>query len=345
MHLENYSQLLGNKGTPRLAFGDRHAQTVSAWQDELRSAVRMALGLDRIAASYAEDTTFNAQKRSEVHEDDHIREEWVIQTEPNFQVPLFLLRPLNVSDSSALPLVITPHGHSTNGRYVYAGITQNDSERHSILEGERDIALQAVREGYISLAFEARAFGESRGPQAIADGSPNVCELWQKKAMLHGRTLIGERVWDVMRLIDWATSRSEIDASRIAITGNSGGGTISLFAAAMDQRIGVCVPGSYFCTFVDSIGSIYHCGCNYIPGILELAEMSDIAGLIAPRPFLAVHGETDPFFPIAATRSAFASLEPIYAACNAQDRCQLHVGDGGHRYYKAPVWSFMKKWL
>ena len=100
---------------------------------------------------------------------------------------------------------------------------------------------------------------------------------------MFGRTLIGERVWDIMRLIDYATTRREIDAGRIAITGNSGGGTISMFAAALDERIGVSVPGCYFCNHVQSIGSIHHCMCNYFPGMATLAEASDIAGLIAPR--------------------------------------------------------------
>ena len=143
------------------------------------------------------------------------------------------------------------------------------------------------------------------------------------------------------RLIDWAIAHQGVDPARIAITGNSGGGTVSLFAAACDTRISVAVPGCYFNTFAGSIGSIIHCDCNYVPGILRLGEMHDIAGLIAPRHFLAVAGRDDPIFPVAHTQAAFAQLAKIYAAASVPDRCELYIGDGGHRYYKERVWSFI----
>lgn len=164
-------------------------------------------------------------------------------------------------------------------------------------------------------------------------------------ALLFGRTLVGERVWDVQRLIDWASTLDYVDQDAIVITGNSGGDTISLFAAAVDQRIRVCIPSSYFCTFEDSIGSIYHCECNYVPGLLAHAEMFDVAGLVAPRSFLAVTGTEDPIFPVDAVRRSFARLREIYGVFGAEDRCKLSVNEGGHRYYKRDVWPFVRQAL
>ena len=69
--------------------------------------------------------------------------------------------------------------------------------------------------------------------------------------------------------------------------------------------------------------------------------MPDIAGLIAPRHFLAVAGRDDPIFPVAHTKAAFEQLARIYPAASVPDRCELYVGDGGHRYYKERVWSFI----
>ena len=89
-----------------------------------------------------------------------------------------------------------------------------------------------------------------------------------------------------------------IDQTKIAMTGNSGGGTITLFTAAIDTRIAIAIPSCYFCTFKGSIGAMRHCDCNYVPGILRLGEMYDIAGLITPRPFKVIAGRTDPIFPI-----------------------------------------------
>lgn len=342
INADTYTRVLARETPPRFACHATDATELRAWQEAFRSELGQHLGLPCIAQRITASAPM-ARKRDEVTLADHVREEWELETEPGFYVPFFLLRPLQLVEP--LPLVLTPHGHNKTGRFIYAGITKSEAEREEMIAGERDIALQAVRAGYIAIAPEARAFGESMS-QAEADANAtSSCRTWQARAWMFGRTLIGERVWDIMRLIDYAQTRDDIDVARIAITGNSGGGTTSLFAAAMDPRIGVAVPGSYFCTFEDSIGSIQHCACNYVPAMLELGEMADVAGLIAPRPFLAVNGQQDPIFPAHATQRAFDALHRIYKTAGASDRCKLFLGDDGHRYYKQPVWRFIQRWL
>lgn len=330
--------LMADRQGPRLACHATDPESLFQWQTDLRTTLWGMMGIDQVASRHHEE--FSIQNLGNVELDDHVREEWTIETEPGFCVPFYLLRPHNTS--TPRPLVLTPHGHSHTGREIYAGLDPNDPE---VTKGERDIALQAVREGYVAIAPQARAFGESRGIDDQRNNRISSCLDWQLRASLLGRTLIGERVWDVMCLIDYAATRPEIDHDRVVITGNSGGGTISLFAAAIDQRIGIAIPGSYFSTFRNSIGEIAHCACNFIPGILAVAEMSDVAGLIAPRPFLAVNGRLDPIFPIAATEKAFSQLKRIYQIAGAEERCQLFIGNEGHRYYKTPVWPFVHHWI
>ncbi len=88
-----------------------------------------------------------------------------------------------------------------------------------------------------------------------------------------------------------------------------------------------------------------YCACNYVPGIMKLGEMYDVAGLIAPRPLLLVCGEKDDIFPVDAVRTAFHETKKIYELAGVGDRCRLYVGDAGHRYYKKPVWPFVKEWI
>ncbi len=338
---DRYARYLEPTTPRRFAFRAVDAVGLRHWQQAFRAALAEAVGLPRIAQRCPDAPV--ARKRGETELADHVREDWELIPEPGFRVPFFLLRPTGVTGKR--PLVLTPHGHGPRSRFTYAGVLEDDAQRESVLSGERDIALQAVREGYVVIAPEARAFDEGRAQADIDADRHSSCEMWQMRALMFGRTLIGERVWDLMRLIDYAATRPEIDTSRVAVTGNSGGGTTSLFAAALDERISAAVPGSYFCTFLGSIGSIRHCTCNYVPGIMELAEMADVAGLIAPRPLLIVNGEQDPIFPADATRAAFDATRQIYAAAGAPDACQLYFGDGGHRYYKAPVWPFVAKAL
>ncbi len=339
MNSDTYSAQLGAETYPHFAFRAQDVDEAKRWQQSFRSELGRLLGLPVIASRGTPPLT--ATKISTEPQTDHIREEWRLETEPGFHLPFYLLRPIE-APNHRLPLVLTPHGHGKLGKKTYVGISESESDRQQMEEGERDIALQAVRAGYIAIAPDMRGFASLRLQDDIEKDANNSCQTLQLRAYMFGRTLIGDRVWDIQRLIDWATQRDDVDPDRIVITGNSGGGTVTLFSAAMDERIRVAVPGSYFCTFKDSILAIRHCACNYVPGLGRIAEMWDVAGLIAPRPFLAVTGREDRIFPVHATQYAFQRLQQVYKLFGAQDQCGLSIGEGGHRYYKKDVWPFVQ---
>lgn len=311
------------------------------WQNNFRPALKRLLGLDLI-----ESDLKNYQPKSRLLSTEDLgyalREHWVIWTEPTVPLPFILMRPKGAGNNCAL--VITPHGHSKSTE-LYAGIYRDDKERESGETGERNVAVQAVREGYFAIAPTTRGFGTTRSEEDLKSDAAYSCRSLLLQDILVGRTPIGDRVWDMSRLIDWALKNLPVDPSKIVMTGNSGGGTVTLFAAAIDTRIAVAIPSSYFCTFTGSIGAMRHCECNYVPRIMELGEMADVAGLIAPRPFCAVQGKKDGIFPIEESRKAYAHLKQIYAASGSGSNCELYEGAEGHRYYKAGVWPFVKKHL
>ena len=309
-----------------------------SWQRAFRGELREILGITAMEQDFA-----GFEPEAELCESSdmgsYVRETRRILVEPGVPLPFYLLRPKGLH--RAAPLVLTPHGH--NHPHIYVGISHGPDEAASMKEGERDIAVQAVREGHIVIAPTARGFGETRTEEDRNANAVSSCRTQLMHDLLVGRTPIGDRVWDISRLIDWALDHEEIDPRRIAITGNSGGGTVSLHAAACETRITDAVPSCYFNTFAGSIGAMKHCDCNYVPGILRLGEMYDVAGLIAPRPFLAVAGRDDPIFPIEHVRFAFEKLRRVYEAAGAPGNCELYVGEGGHRYYKERVWPFIRE--
>ncbi len=335
----NYFPTLANNTYRQFAFRARNLDEFKVWQESFRASLGVALGLPSIMERGISE--LSPRLIAEASFADHTRQEWRIITEPGFELPFFLLRP-HATNGKRLPVVITPHGHGKAGKADYAGVGNEDGPSP---EGERDIALQAVRQGYLALAPDMRAFADMRLPADLKADNTSSCQLMQLRALMFGRTLIGERVWDMMRLLDFAATLPDADITNVVITGNSGGGTVTLFTAACDTRFSIAIPGSYFCTFAASIGSVPHCACNYIPGVMRLGEMYDIAGLIAPRPFLAVHGSLDNIFPRAATEEAFSHLKEVYTVAGAPHACQLFFGNEGHRYYKEPVWPFVKQWL
>ena len=73
-------------------------------------------------------------------------------------------------------------------------------------------------------------------------------------------------------------------------TGNSGGGTATIYASALLENIKVSMPSCALCTYKDSIGAMHHCTCNFVPNIAIDFDMGDLCGLIAPRKLIVVSG-------------------------------------------------------
>jgi len=77
--------------------------------------------------------------------------------------------------------------------------------------------------------------------------------------------------------------------------------------------------------------------------VLKYFEMGDLAGLIAPRPFVVVTGAQDPIFPLAGVKQAFAAAEALYKAAGAEDKIKLVVGPEGHRFYAQQAWPVFRE--
>ncbi|MBN1341114.1 MAG: prolyl oligopeptidase family serine peptidase [Phycisphaerae bacterium] len=268
----------------------------------------------------------------------YIREKIVMRAVDDLGVPAYLLRPARGGGSR--PAVLAIHGHGP-GKSIPVDLPPPDYDTAGITEGQRDYAIQAVNQGMIALAPDLRGFGELMLDDEASRQHGNSCTQLACRAMQAGRNLLGMRIADLIQFVDWLEARDDVDPKRICATGNSGGGTATLFLAAVESRIAVAVPGCYFCTFQDSTLAIHHCPCNYVPDLSTYAEMYDVAGLIAPRPLLVVAGQDDDIFPIQGVRRAFEELKEIYAAAHAERNIELYVGKGGHRYFSERVWPFI----
>ncbi len=262
-----------------------------------------------------------------------------METEPGFYVPAHLLLPKRREVGKKLPVVICLQGHST-GMHISLGrpIYQNDEKT---IAGDRDFALQAVRRGYAAIAMEQRGLGELK--TGVPDGQG--CHQMAMQALMVGHTLLGERVHDVRCLVENLGQFEELDTGRVGIMGNSGGGTTSYHAAGVISGITAVLTSCAFNRYDASILSMYHCACNYIPGILNYMEMPDLAVLIAPRPLLIVSGREDTIFPLEAAKRGFATVEEIYEAAGAPQNCRMIVGEGGHRFYAKDAWPIFEEMI
>ena len=331
LHLSpsEHHEYLRRQITPALGYS---GSDVVAWQQQLRPKLRTLVG-------DMPDTPVPLNVRHLWRREHALGaiEKIVFSAEPFCDVPAYVCLPKNATPPYTFMICV--QGHST-GMHNSIGVQREDEDRSLAVEGDRDFAVGCMQHGIAALCIEQRAFGERR-EQRQEHISPNGCHDAAMHALMLGRTLSGERVYDVDRGIDYLASRGDVDMDRIGVMGNSGGGTISLFAAALLPRIGFAMPSCYFNTFEDSMMSIYHCACNYIPGLLKVAEMADVMGLFAPKPVVIVSGRQDEIFPIAATQQAFQELQRIYRAYDAEDRCHFVIGEGGHRFYAADAWPVL----
>jgi dienelactone hydrolase len=312
--------------TPALPFAS--GGDFTAWQRALR--LRLGEILSLRTAEVPLDPVLERDSDHEQYTMDRVR----FTAEPGEHVSGYLLRPKRVRTPP--PVMICLQGHSP-GVHISIGRPQNAADRAAIAGG-RDIALQAVNQGWAALAIEQRGFGERAQPGV-------KCNDAALRALHLGRPLTGQRVLDVMRAIDFVHTQPDLDASKIGCLGNSTGGTVSFYAAAMDPRINIAVVSCAFCTFEDSWLSLPHCACGYLPGIMQAADMPDIGGLIAPRRLLIVAGRNDPLARFSGVQKGVARMQEIFAAARAESHVRLVAGDGGHQFYPELAWPVIGEWM
>jgi dienelactone hydrolase len=324
---------------PALSFSATNVSAARRWQHRARKRL-----IERLGGFPATRAPLNAEVLESRDFGSYTREKLVFDTRTNLSTVGYLLLPK--AGERPLPAVVCVSGHG-RGLPDILGLDDDGNPRAERNVGyAKEYALQCVEHGYATLAIEQLAFGTRRDDAARRAG-PQVesCRPAACAAVLLGQTMGGWRTWDAMRAIDYLATRPEVDSSRIATLGASGGGTTSLLTAAVDERVKVAVVSAYFNTFRDSIMSISHCPDNYVPGLLQDMEMYDLSGLVAPRALFVESGRNDRIFPIAGSQTAAAKAREIYAAFGVPDRFGYEVHDGGHEVHLVGAFDFLSRRL
>ncbi len=318
----------------KMKFTANNPAEVRAWQRKLRAKLTELVG-----GIPEKRVALRPQVLETMDFPTYTREKIIFTSREGMEVFSYLVKPKNVA--GPLPVMICVPGH---GRGVddIVGIDENGKQRAVAAGYQNDFALQFVAKGIAALAIEPLAFGHRRDPiNAAKSATQNSCQPAAGAALLFGETMIGWRAYDVMRSVDYIETRKDLNAKRVGCVGISGGGTCTLFATALDTRIKAAMVSGYLCTFRDCILSLAHCMDNYVPGILNWAEMSDVAGLIAPRPLFAETGELDRIFPLAGFKEGAAATKKIYDTLGAGSDFATEVHPGAHVFHGAKGVPFL----
>src|SRR5262249_15437824 len=226
---------------------------------------------------------------------------------------------------SPVPAVLMPIGHSANGKaadYV---------QRGAILLAQNGIAV---------LAYDPIGQGQRRPP--LRAGKPLLPQSTSEHtmagigALLVGRNTASYRVWDGIRSLDYLASRPEVDAKKLGCTGCSGGGTLTSYLMALDDRILAAAPSCY----ITSLERLFATrgpqdAEQNIPGQVAFGmEHADYLTMRGPRPTLICAATRD-FFDIQGTWASFREAKRIYGLLGHAERIDLVESDSGHGFPRA----------
>ena len=302
-----------------------HHHSFDDWQCLAREHLRSLLGLpshESIEQVVCAEALWKAEDSLGLYE------KLMLHTDQSRYFPVYLATP-KCSRVPKLWLVVL-QGH-TSGMHV--SIATDRSETYRLLgpHASRDYGVHALRAGYGILCIENHSLGERR-EQSISKIAPHPCFDASMHGLLLGFSLMGQRVSDVELAVNFFRGQTNADAKWGAI-GNSLGGSISLYAAAASEALDYCLPSCCISDFESSLLSIYHCSDLYVPGLARSFRMSDIVGLVAPRPTVVANGLLDSIFPIKGFRKTYLEAKEIYREAGAVDNLKAIIGVGGHQSY------------
>ena len=213
--------------------------------------------------------------------------------------------------------------------------------------GFQDRYLWYPAHGFALLVLDPLGYGEIPG---IHPGT-NRLEQWHWLSL--GYTPAGVEVWNAMRALDWLETRPEIDRSKIGATGISGGGVITQYWAALDERVAVAAPSCSTFTLGTQVAAgliPQQCDCTFYPNVYGV-DLPEVLALIAPRPLLILGGRRDTIFPPVGFREACRRAGKVfgfYGADASEPRIRLVESGKGHAdppHFLQATRQWMARWL
>ncbi|OJW19384.1 MAG: hypothetical protein BGO49_08625 [Planctomycetales bacterium 71-10] len=296
------------------------AEEWKARRPELQRRMREMLGLDPMPPR----TDLKAEVRGVIERPDFMVERILYQSSPGLYVTANLYRPKVVE--KPLPAVLYVCGH---GKVEKDGVIYGNKAHY------QHHAAWFAANGYVCLVVDTLQLGEVPGEH---HGTYRSGRWWWQS---RGYTPAGVEVWNGIRGLDYLCSRPEVDPERLGVTGRSGGGAMSWYLGAVDDRLKVVVPVAGITDLRDHVvagapggphpdGVIDgHCDCMYFVNTYRW-DYTMLAALVAPKALLVENTDADPIFPEAGVRRIYGRLETAYGWYGARDRLDLVIGKGGH---------------
>ena len=316
----------------RVVGGLRTPEAVVARQEFVRARFIQLLG------GFPKKSPLNPRTTGILKRDGYHIEKIIFESLPKFYVTADCYVP--DSGASPFPAVLGTAGHSEAGKadpvYQRAWIS-------------------LVRRGFIVLAFDPLGEGERKQYWDPETGRSRVGVATEEhtlaglQCLLTGTALGRYFVWDGIRALDYLLTRKDVAPNRIAVTGNSGGGTQAAYLAIAEPRLAAAAPSCY----LTSSEKLWmepgpQDAEQNVPGsIRDGLDLADFAFAFAPKPFLFLTATRD-FFPIAGAHASFAEAQTIYRILGRPEGVDLFEFDAEHKFGKPQreaMYRWFERWL
>jgi dienelactone hydrolase len=367
------AKLLGD--TPkRLSLRSGKFKDVDAWRKQAHEKV-----WDLLAAPDLPNPKPRVTARGEYDGAAWEKLEWQIPWGPKTQA--VFLKPANAKPGQKLHAILGLHDHGGLKFFGWKKIAQIGEPVHPIVveHVDRDYGglpwvNQAVKRGYAVLVHDTFLFGSRRvniadvlpqNTMSMVDPAENepiadvlAYRLWSanhehlvsKSLISAGTSWPGVFLREDQAALSVLCSRPEVDASRVACGGLSGGGLRTVFLAGMDPRVKACFCAGFFTTSLDLV--LYkawtHTWMTFLPLLAREMDFAEIIGLRAPLPTLVLNCDKDPLFTLSEVRKGQAMLADVYKRAGAPEAFRFSLHKGGHQLngpMQKEAFDWFDRWL
>ena len=214
------------------------------------------------------------------------------------------------------------------------------------------LAQGLATKGYLVLIYDPLSQGE-RIQYPVKEGVAQPIGSCQEHNMMGNQmSLVGEffgkwRLWDGIRALDYLLSRPEADSTRVGVTGVSGGGTLTTYLNAFDDRFSMAAPSCFVTTYLCNLENELPADSEQIPpNIIKYGlDISDFFTAQIPRPVLLL-GQNNDYFDRRGLVKTYEELKRLYTIMGAGENIELFIGPGDHDYPlhgRAAMYAFFNK--
>ncbi len=310
----------------------RTKQDVETRQRRIRQGMLAEIG------GFPERTPLNARITGTLDRPAYRVEKLLYESQPGFYVTANVFVPKN--GAPPYPALIGVAGHSENGK---------------AMDAYQRVWITMATRGFVVVAFDPPGQGErseyfnpATGKSSIGIGTTEHT-MAGVQCLLTGSSFARYESWDGVRAFDYLLTRSDVDPKRIAVAGNSGGGTQSAYLAVFEPRLAAAAPSCY----ITSWSKLWiepgpqDAEQVFVNFIKDGFDFSDFLIAFAPKPIQMATAIQD-FFPIDGARATYAEAKRVFEAADAPGRVGFFEYDDKHGWSKPrreATYRFLQKWL